>query len=110
MRHRSKAAFPIAAASLLMLAETVAASGAAHSNLLVEVGPGVNATIDTAGIFLSCSDDARCRFEVPPNATYELIGRGPRGHALRWAGCTAQPAPERCRVQVGARPVSITVR
>jgi len=82
----------------------------ASSNFFLRVGPGVNATVRTASMHLSCSDDARCRFEVPRNSTFELVATAGAGHQFRWTGCNAQLEANRCRVEVRGGTVSITVR
>ena len=99
----------IAATGMALLAGAPVDAGGA-SNLYLRVGPGINATIMTAEMHLSCSDDASCRFEVPPNATYDIVASGASGRQFRWSGCTAEPQANRCRVSVRHDAVLITVR
>jgi hypothetical protein len=99
----------IAATGMALLASApVDARGA--SNLYVRVGPGINATIRTAEMHLSCSDNASCRFEVQPNATYDIVASGAPGRQFRWSGCQAQFQADVCRVEVRDGAAVITVR
>lgn len=82
----------------------------ARSNFFLRVGPGVNATVLTPSMHLSCSDDANCKFEVPPNSTFDIVASAGGGHQFQWAGCTVQPDGDRCRVHVREDAVRITVR
>ena len=82
----------------------------ARSNLFVRVGPGVNAMVKTSSMHLSCSDDASCMFEVPPNSTLDVVASAGAGHRFQWTGCTEQLDGDRCRVQVRRDAVHITVR
>jgi hypothetical protein len=82
----------------------------ARSNFYLHVGPGINATVTTADMHMSCSDDADCRFQVPANATYDVVAKGAAGHRFQWTGCSAQAQANRCRVIVRDDSVLITVR
>ena len=86
------------------------ASASTPSNFFLRVGPGINASVRTASMHLSCSDDAKCRFEVPANSTFDVVASGGAGHPFRWTGCNAQLEANRCRVEVRGNAVSITVR
>jgi hypothetical protein len=76
----------------------------------MSVGPGINAGVRTDDVQLSCSDDAKCVFEVPVGRTFDIVASGPLNHRFEWRGCTAQPATNICRVATGRHAVTITVR
>jgi hypothetical protein len=99
-----------AAAAVLLVAAAAPAWAAAESNLYLRVGPGIHASITTAEIQLSCSGDASCRFDVPPDSTFEIVASGAAGHPLRWTGCSAQSDANRCRVDIEDDAVLVTVR
>jgi hypothetical protein len=99
-----------ALAAVLSLFGASPAQAAGGSNFFLRVGPGINATVRTASMHLSCSDDASCRFEVPPNSAFDVVASGGAGHPLRWTGCNAQSEGNRCRVQVRDAAVRITIR
>jgi hypothetical protein len=99
-----------AAAAVLWVAAAAPAWAAAESNLYLRVGPGIHASITTAEIHLSCSGDASCRFDVPPDSTFEIVASGAAGHPLRWTGCSAQSDANRCRVDMRGDEVLITVQ
>jgi len=94
----------------LSAASWLFATSSTPSNFYLRVGPGINASVRTASMHLSCSDDANCRFEVPANSAFDIIASGRAGHPLRWTGCNSQLEANRCRVEIRSDPVSITVR
>jgi hypothetical protein len=96
--------------ALSLLAVSPAIAGNRDSALRLHVGAGITATIATASMHFSCSDDADCKFDIPANSTLDVVARGPRGDALRWTGCSSQPEAGRCRVEIQGQPVLVTVR
>ncbi|HET9812935.1 MAG TPA: hypothetical protein VFP57_04665 [Sphingomicrobium sp.] len=101
---------PLAALSMAIAVAAPAQARSALESLQLRVGPRINATIRTAEVHLSCSDDADCRFDVPANSGFDIVARGAPGQAFHWSGCSAQPAANRCRVEMRGEPVLITVR
>ena len=99
--------------SALIAAGLVVAPAQANvrsESLHLRVGPGVTATITTATMRASCGDDADCRFDVPANASFDIVATGRAATDLRWTGCNAQPQPGRCRVEMRGQAVLVTVR
>ena len=76
----------------------------------VDVGPGVTAGGRLANGEFECSDGAKCVFETPAPSKVDISARGPAGHALRWTGCTRQPAANRCTVEIIGGSVLVTVQ
>jgi len=92
------------------LSATPAPASTPSKSLHLRVGPGVTATIATPTMRASCGDDAVCQFDVPANATFDIVASGRSASDLRWTGCDAQPQPGRCRVEMRGRSVLVTVR
>ena len=107
----SQSPFVLLGAILLAGASAgAAAHSSAFADLNLRVGPKLNASVRTANMHLSCSDDARCRIDVPTGSTFEVVARGPEGHRFQWTGCKSQPQADRCLVEVRGASVTITVR
>ena len=96
--------------ALSLLAVSPALAGTREGAFHLRVGPGVTASITTSSMHISCGDDANCVFDVPRNATFDVVASGTRGDALRWTGCSSQPDANRCRVVMHSEPVMVTVR
>ena len=92
------------------LAVAPAQASTRSETLRLRVGPGVTATIATGTLRASCGDDANCHFDVPANATFDIVAEGRAARDLHWSGCSAQPQPDRCRVQMRGETVLVTVR
>ena len=87
----------------------------ANSRVLdLHVGSGIHAAIamstKTTTMRVSCSDDANCRFELPPNVAFDIVASGGSGHRFQWTGCNPLPEADRCRVQARADAAQVTVR
>ena len=92
------------------LAVAPANASAGSESLHLRVGPGVTATITTGTMRASCGDDADCKFDVPANASFDIVAIGRAASELRWTGCSAQPQPDRCRIEMRGQAVLVTVR
>ena len=110
LKAKSWAAVSLAAAMLLAALGTPVQARVNGDTLHLRVGPEINATITTATMHLSCSDNADCRFDVPSNSTFDVVAQSLRGRKFRWTGCSLLPEPNRCRVQVREETVLVTVR
>ncbi|HEY7005120.1 MAG TPA: hypothetical protein VH392_01415 [Sphingomicrobium sp.] len=97
-------------AAALSLAVATAANARTSGDLHLRVGPGVNATFTSRGLSGACGDDAVCQFDVPADAVFEIVAEGRAKRDYRWTGCTSQPQPDRCRVEVRGQTVLVTVR
>jgi hypothetical protein len=98
---------------LITLALAAGAAAQAHGKddlLHLRVGPGVNATFSLEKMRAACGDNAVCQFDVPSNAAFDIVANGRPSRDYRWTGCTAQPEPDRCRVEIRSRAVLVTVR
>ena len=103
---------PIVFAAVVFLSGIAAAPVARASDLAelrLTVGPRLTAAVRTADMHLSCSDDARCRFEVPSGSALEIVASGPTGHRFQWTGCKSQSQADRCLVDM-RHSTTITVR
>ena len=110
-RTQSMATLFAVTATLVLSLLAVSPALAAETSLFnLRVGPGVTATATTDTMRLSCSDDARCQFDLPANSSFDVIAHASRGPALHWTGCAALVEANRCHVEVGSNPVLITVR
>ena len=109
---RSVAALLALTATLVLslLAVSPALAGTREGAFHLRVGPGVTASITTSAMHISCGVDANCVFDVPTNATFDVVASAPRREALRWTGCSSQPDTNRCRVVMRNEPVLVTVR
>jgi len=99
----------LVAAALSVVAAAPAYAGAG-GDLHLRVGPGVNASFTSQSIRGACGDNAVCQFDVPSNAVFEIVAEGRSDRNYRWTGCTSQPEPNRCRVEIRGRAALVTVR
>ena len=80
------------------------------ADLFLDVGTGITVRGNSRLGKFMCSDEARCRFQVPQNQAIDMIAYAPSGHRLSWIGCTTQSAADRCTVAASANPRRITIR
>jgi len=110
MRMNLRAAAMITSFAMCLWAGVPAHAQAGGESLRLRVGPGIDASIATATMHFSCSDDADCRFDVPRDSTFDVVARSNRARELRWTGCKSLPGANRCRVEVRDAVVLVTVR
>jgi hypothetical protein len=97
-------------AAALFVAAASPADARAAGDLHLRVGPGINAAFTSRTVSGACGDNAVCQFDVPADAVFEILAEGRSDRNYRWTGCTSQPSPDRCRVEVRGQTVLVTVR